>query len=405
MGARAFPPDIEIRKNTGVPSVGIRPRLNLIEGAFVNMVVADAPAGNEIDITIGATGLLPLTGGVLTGPIQFDVSGAVNPHITTGGGFGPLVLGTGAATVHGLAAGDVPVGGDFGVVGLAYFDSDLTCNTDIRCAEYKPIGNSRASLAAHYSTRAFSITGSIIEAWSKSHTAVTDVFRFRGGSATTSGNEGTPIGFFGGWNSTDTARHAPILVGSAVDIDPRKYAAAFTAQADPILAGFARTDPDTRIDHYWSLQHDTTAAWLRSGFGQMKVYPVNATRVAGNSTDIGDLYAFAGAYALGDVVIYDVAVDSGAITTVVTQSSLRLGIVAVIRDGTNVGIVQTEGITTVTRKNQVGATARGDYVYTTDVAGQVETSAVIVPGAVLGRALTTLAGGGAGAITFKIEKH
>lgn len=46
---------ITVRKNTGA-DVGMRPRLNLIEGSNVTLTVTEDLSDNEIDITIGATG-------------------------------------------------------------------------------------------------------------------------------------------------------------------------------------------------------------------------------------------------------------------------------------------------------------------------------------------------------------
>lgn len=46
---------VTVRKNSGV-NVGTRPRLNLIEGANVTLTITDDGAGDEVDITIAASG-------------------------------------------------------------------------------------------------------------------------------------------------------------------------------------------------------------------------------------------------------------------------------------------------------------------------------------------------------------
>lgn len=46
---------VTIRKNSGA-NVGTRPRINLIEGANVTITVADDGVGDEVAITIAASG-------------------------------------------------------------------------------------------------------------------------------------------------------------------------------------------------------------------------------------------------------------------------------------------------------------------------------------------------------------
>lgn len=46
---------VTVRKNSGA-DVGTRPRINLIEGANVTLTIADDGAGDEVDITIAASG-------------------------------------------------------------------------------------------------------------------------------------------------------------------------------------------------------------------------------------------------------------------------------------------------------------------------------------------------------------
>lgn len=46
---------VTVRKNSGA-NVGTRPRLNLIEGANVTLTITDDGAGDEVDITIAASG-------------------------------------------------------------------------------------------------------------------------------------------------------------------------------------------------------------------------------------------------------------------------------------------------------------------------------------------------------------
>lgn len=46
---------VTIRKNTGA-NVGTRPRLNLVEGSNVTLTVLDDGVGDEVDITIAASG-------------------------------------------------------------------------------------------------------------------------------------------------------------------------------------------------------------------------------------------------------------------------------------------------------------------------------------------------------------
>jgi hypothetical protein len=52
--------EITVRKNSGA-DVGVRPRINLIEGGNVTLTVVDDGAGNEIDVTIAAS----TTGGTI----------------------------------------------------------------------------------------------------------------------------------------------------------------------------------------------------------------------------------------------------------------------------------------------------------------------------------------------------
>lgn len=56
-GARAFPQGIEARRNTGA-IVGVRTRINLIEGAGITIGVVDDPADDEFDITFTNSGVL-----------------------------------------------------------------------------------------------------------------------------------------------------------------------------------------------------------------------------------------------------------------------------------------------------------------------------------------------------------
>jgi len=51
---------ITVRKNSGV-DVGLRPRVNLIEGANITLTVTDDPTDNEIDVVIAATGDLGMS--------------------------------------------------------------------------------------------------------------------------------------------------------------------------------------------------------------------------------------------------------------------------------------------------------------------------------------------------------
>lgn len=51
---------ITVRKNSGV-DVGLRPRVNLIEGANITLTVTDDPTDNEIDVVIAATGDLGIS--------------------------------------------------------------------------------------------------------------------------------------------------------------------------------------------------------------------------------------------------------------------------------------------------------------------------------------------------------
>lgn len=45
---------VTVRKNTQMPVIGVRPQLNLIEGAAVDIKIADNPPDDEIDITVSA---------------------------------------------------------------------------------------------------------------------------------------------------------------------------------------------------------------------------------------------------------------------------------------------------------------------------------------------------------------
>ncbi|GAI02743.1 unnamed protein product, partial [marine sediment metagenome] len=45
---------VTVRRNTQMPVIGIRPQLNLIEGAAVGIIIADNPPDDEIDVTISA---------------------------------------------------------------------------------------------------------------------------------------------------------------------------------------------------------------------------------------------------------------------------------------------------------------------------------------------------------------
>jgi hypothetical protein len=50
-----IPTKVKVRKNSTVPDVGARPRINLIEGANINITAVDDPAADEVDVTLAST--------------------------------------------------------------------------------------------------------------------------------------------------------------------------------------------------------------------------------------------------------------------------------------------------------------------------------------------------------------
>ncbi len=81
---------------------GSRPEINLIQGSGASLTVADNPASNRVDVTVGATGGVPSTRAInTTAPL-------------TGGGTlaSDLTLGVSAATT--LATGVIQLAGDLG---------------------------------------------------------------------------------------------------------------------------------------------------------------------------------------------------------------------------------------------------------------------------------------------------
>lgn len=52
-----IPAKIKVRKNSAVPDVGARQRLNLIEGANINITAVDDPVDEEIDVTVASAAL------------------------------------------------------------------------------------------------------------------------------------------------------------------------------------------------------------------------------------------------------------------------------------------------------------------------------------------------------------
>jgi hypothetical protein len=97
-----------------------------------------------------------------------------------------------------------------------------------------------------------------------------------GGDTSTTGNDAGGVGFFGGWNTTDSSRIGAVIVGSPVDQIVSKYTAAFTNQIDPRFAVFSHEDPDTITTAWISLRHKGTNAvaddaYIESGMGTINL--------------------------------------------------------------------------------------------------------------------------------------
>lgn len=212
------------------------------------------PEGYEDQYKIGARPYLERVGGDMVGPVTFQVSGATNPHIASGTGFGPLVLGKAATATYATADTDVVVGDDFEVKGAADFVGTVTGRGTVIGASQLQVGVSGA--------RMFLGTGSVNPSQSAlslyttglAQSAAARYIRMYGASSSGSGNAAAAVAFFGGHNSADGDRFAPVIVGSAVNKDPSVYAGLFGNQADPVFAVFDREDPAVHTDHYMYMQ-------------------------------------------------------------------------------------------------------------------------------------------------------
>ena len=113
--------------------------------------------------------------------------------------------------------------------------------------------------------------------------AVNKTWNFWAGNSIVTTNEAASIGIYGGYNSTDGSRFAPVIIGSAVDRNAEKYAVAFTAQTEPTFAVFGAVDPDTRTTDWIALSHDASNGIISTGVGGVSLTPVTLT--AGGTAD------------------------------------------------------------------------------------------------------------------------
>ena len=77
-----------------------------------------------------------------------------------------------------------------------------------------------------------------------------DYIRMYSGSSTAGTNEPAPIGFMVGYNINSGANFGSMIIGSRIDTNVPKYAAAFTSQAEPTFAVFGGVDINTRITQH-----------------------------------------------------------------------------------------------------------------------------------------------------------
>ncbi len=102
---------VTVRKNTQMPVVGVRPQLNLIEGASIEIKVADNAPDDEIDVTISAKY-----------PTRFKVFIPGNAELTVPGGETGAVL----ASVGGTNFGYEVLDFDAAAEEVAYWEEYLT---------------------------------------------------------------------------------------------------------------------------------------------------------------------------------------------------------------------------------------------------------------------------------------
>lgn len=142
---------VAVRVNTAGANTGSRRRLNFIPSSGVTISASDDSANEEIDITIGASGLLQLTGGTLTGNVTIDresnfsalVVGADRQYTSrvevsaAAGNIRELTFSTGSVTrwsVRGTLAAESGsnVGSDFSIVAYNDAGADLSTPFTIR---------------------------------------------------------------------------------------------------------------------------------------------------------------------------------------------------------------------------------------------------------------------------------
>ena len=134
--------------------------------------------------------------------------------------------------------------------------------------------------------------------------------RLRAANSSVTTNEPGAMGAVVGWNSADTSLFGAFMVVAPVDVDLNKYAAAFTAQADPVFAVFSHQDPDSGVTKHIAFKHDDTDGQIITGAGDLRLSPATGIVRFGTKTGTGDVVVD------GHVTIKDSAGNTVKLATV-----------------------------------------------------------------------------------------
>ena len=166
---------------------------------------------------VGCYPYLRKTGGILSGPVTFGVSGAAKPHLAAGSGYGPLVLGKLGTATYATLTDDVLIPGKSEHLGEAWFAGEIRTADRLRIGGY-------------------------------SYPLYIDV---NGAGASYHGVMGLPP-----QNLLVLAKAAHMSLNHG-----------FGLITYPTLAGFSDRHPVTYPNEYWAVYHKQTASVLKSAVG------------------------------------------------------------------------------------------------------------------------------------------
>lgn len=207
--------------------------------------------------------------------LAFPWTASSEAHIRSVGGYGPLVLGKAATTSHGLDWEGVLIGEKLEVVGAAYFRSSLQILGALDLG---------AGTGASLASRNIDVSTGGLRTYVDAADRHNEYIRLLGSNSTVSGNEAAFVFMVSGYNVADAGKFAPVIIGNPLDLGATKYSAVFTSQADPLFATFSGTDIDVATDQHIAWRHNKTDGHLFTGKGGLiQPAPAAAPTLTGNS--------------------------------------------------------------------------------------------------------------------------